>query len=277
MTNIHQKAVPAEAFLAECDALSALLSPLSDRELLTVTQFKDWTIEDIIAHLHMWNYAACLTLCEPDTFKGLINMVMTRMGAGDDHRTLQRHWLDSERNGIHGRSLFEEWREFYPILAKAYAEADSESRVTWFGPDMTVGNKLIARQMETWAHGQAIFDIMGLERVENDRLYNIAHLGVTTYSFAFRNRGLTPPTPKPYINLTAPSGTLWNWNEPQDDNVVTGDAVSFCQTVTQTRNSADTNLQTKGHNATNWISIAQCFAGPPHDPPAPGTRFVRYK
>ena len=70
----------------------------------------------------------------------------------------------------------------------------------------------------------------------------------------------------------APSGAVWEWNEPDDANCVRGNAMDFCQTVTQVRNVADTALEVVGDTATHWMSIAQCFAGPPEEPPAPGTR-----
>ena len=38
---------------------------------------------------------------------------------------------------------------------------------------------------------------------------------------------------------------------------------------------ADTKLEVVGPVATQWMSIAQCFAGGPVDPPAPGTRGAR--
>jgi hypothetical protein len=44
--------------------------------------------------------------------------------------------------------------------------------------------------------------------------------------------------------------------------------------VTQTRNIADTGLKVTGPNATAWMEIAQCFAGRPEMPPAPGTRCL---
>jgi hypothetical protein len=53
---------------------------------------------------------------------------------------------------------------------------------------------------------------------------------------------------------------------------VRGDALEFCQVVTQTRNVADTALEVVGDVATRWMSIAQCFAGGPVDPPKPGER-----
>ena len=60
----------------------------------------------------------------------------------------------------------------------------------------------------------------------------------------------------------------------ETDNRVEGDAVDFCKIVTQTRNVADTTLRVHGPVATDWMTIVQCFAGPPQDPPAKGTRFV---
>nr|MDJ0867277.1 TIGR03084 family protein [Myxococcota bacterium] len=53
---------------------------------------------------------------------------------------------------------------------------------------------------------------------------------------------------------------------------VRGDALDFCHVVTQGRNVADTALEVRGEVATRWMSIAQCFAGGPVDPPKPGTR-----
>jgi uncharacterized protein (TIGR03084 family) len=129
-----------------------------------------------------------------------------------------------------------------------------------------------ARQMETWAHGQAIYDLMGVTRAPADRLRNIAEIGVRTYGWTFANRGRSIPGPAPYVRLTAPSGAIWEWNERAPDNTVEGDALPFCQVATQTRNIADTDLRVTGDGARLWMSLAQCFAGPPEDPPPPGTR-----
>jgi hypothetical protein len=73
--------------------------------------------------------------------------------------------------------------------------------------------------------------------------------------------------------LISPSGALWEWNDPATAERVEGSAVEFCRVVTQTRNLADTNLAVTGAIARQWLERAQCFAGPPEQPPAPGTRF----
>ena len=75
-----------------------------------------------------------------------------------------------------------------------------------------------------------------------------------------------------HVHLTAPSGDIWEWNDPDDSNCVRGDAVQFCHVVTQGRNIADTTLDVVGENAMKWMAVAQCFAGGPQEPPAPGER-----
>jgi uncharacterized protein (TIGR03084 family) len=132
---------------------------------------------------------------------------------------------------------------------------------------------MTARLMETWAHGLAIYDALGVERQDDDRIRNIAILGINTFGWAFRNRKLEVPAQPPYVRLTAPSGTVWEWNDLSTTNRVTGSATGFCQVLTQTRNVADTDLSMEGDVAKQWMAIAQCFAGPPEQPPAPGTRF----
>ena len=43
-------------FLAECEALSAVLDPLDGDDLARPTQFKGWRIEDVIVHLHFGTF-----------------------------------------------------------------------------------------------------------------------------------------------------------------------------------------------------------------------------
>ncbi len=262
-------------FKEECEALEDVLSSLTETDFKQETLFKGWTIEDIIGHLHLWNHAAIITLKSREAFQNFFVFAMQRFGQGEGHIEMQNAWFDKFANGVRGKALFDLWRETYPILAQRYHSANPEMRLAWAGPDMNARSKIIARQMETWAHGQAIFDVLGNDRVDQDRLKNIAHLGVTTYSWTFKNRNLEPPKPKPFVDLTGPSGVKWTWNEPQDDNLVKGDATQFCQIVTQTRNIADADLDIVGESAKRWMEMAQCFAGAPIDPPAKGMRQKR--
>jgi uncharacterized protein (TIGR03084 family) len=127
--------------------------------------------------------------------------------------------------------------------------------------------------METWSHGQAVFDLLGATRPEGNRLRNIAVMGVNTFGWTFLNRKLLVPDVKPHVRLVSPTGTVWEWNADGQPDRIEGTAVDFCTVVTQTRNVADTGLRVTGDVATHWMSIAQCFAGPAEDPPRPGTRY----
>ena len=263
----------AQDFKQESDAIAALLANADDTAFDTVTQFKNWTIEDVIGHLHVWNAAALMTLEEPEQFQKFLRDFMgSFQKKGIGHIEAQRIWLDENADCVRGNALFDVYCDYYPKLATAYGNSDPETRVAWAGPDMTTESKIIARQMETWSHAQALFDILGKDREDGDRIRNIVELGIRTYGWTYRNRKEEPPAPKPFVQLTAPSGTTWEWNDPQDDNLVKGNAVEFAQVVTQTRNIDDTSLETVGDIARQWMEIAQCFAGGPENPPAAGLR-----
>jgi len=255
-------------FKEECDSIAAILYGKTEAELHMPTLFKGWTINDIIGHLHLWNIAANQTLSEPKAFQKFVSEAMGLLMAGKTHPELQAEVF----KGQSATEIYQAWIEYYPTIAENYSRADPEARLNWAGPDMSARSCIIARQMEHWAHAQAIFDVLGLDRQNEDRLKNVAHIGVTTYSWSFKVKGLEPIRPKPYVRLTAPSGAIWEWNELQDDNKVEGTAEEFSQVVTQCRNIGDTSLKTVGEAAKTWMEIAQCFAGGPETPPAKGVR-----
>jgi uncharacterized protein (TIGR03084 family) len=258
----------AQDFLEENNALATILESLGDAEFDMPTLFKGWTVDDVVGHLHMFNVAALETLRDDAAFGTFFAPIAANMAAGKSLVQSQYPWLD----GLRGRALFEQWRLTAEDVAQAYGDADPKRRLKWAGPDMSTLSCITARQMETWAHGQEVFDALGQDRIEQDRIRNIAHLGVSTFGWTFINRGLPVPEPAPYVRLTGPSGAVWNWNDPQDENAVHGDAVDFARVVTQVRNVADTNLKTAGQGAADWMAMAQCFAGLANDPPAKGAR-----
>ena len=255
-------------FREESEAVFALLDGLDEQDWAKKTQFKAWTINDIIAHLHMGNYAADLSLQDTNAFPDLVKEFAT--GSKQYGRQAFTHvWLD----GLRDRALLQRWRDYYLEMTDRFAAANPKQRVQWFGPDMSVRSSITARLMETWAHSQAIYDLLGQTRTDTDRIKNVVVMGVNTFGWTFTNRNLAVPTDIPHLRLSAPSGELWEWNQPDQANRIEGSAVEFCQVVTQVRNIADTALRVSGATATRWMAMAQCFAGPPEEPPAPGSRF----
>lgn len=254
-------------FLDESKALSTLLASLSEGDFETPTQFKGWTINSIIRHLHVWNIAADLSLHDETAFGAFVAEMMAGVRGGK-LPAFEESYLD----GLSGHALRNAWIERAEATAVAFAEADPKIRLKWVGPDMSALSSITARLMETWAHGQAVYDVLGVERQDTDRIGNIARLGVNTWGFTWKNRRTEPPGPMPKLRLFAPSGAVWEYGEPSESGMISGKATEFCQVVTQCRNIADTALEVTGEVAHQWMEIAQCFAGPPQDPPAKGIR-----
>lgn len=266
----------AKAFLDESDALYALVLPLSEKELSTKTAFKGWSISDVVGHLYIWNWAANLTLTDSGAFQAFWQEVMVKAPKLGSLNGFEKAWLSEQ--GFSGRALVKVWHEHYLQTAQNFGSADPSKRVKWAGPDMTVRSKITARLMETWAHGQEVYDQLGLVRKNRDHIIeNIVRLGVNTYGWTFAVRQLKPPGPLPHLKLTSPSGHVWLHGEPSETDCVEGAAEEFCQVVTQTRNIADTELKVTGATAQSWMEKAQCFAGGPETPPAPGTRKMMAK
>jgi uncharacterized protein (TIGR03084 family) len=258
----------AKDFRDESAALSALLATLSDADYQRPTLFKRWTINQILRHLHVWNMAADLSLTDENAFGTFVTSMMAGVRGGN-LPAFEAAYLGN----LSGQALQDTWSTTCDHVAQHFSDADPKMRLKWVGPDMSAISAITARLMETWAHGQAIYDVLGVERHDTDRIGNIVRLGVNTYGFTWKNRRIDPPGPMPRLRLDAPSGAVWEYGEGRD--VIAGSATEFCQVVTQCRNIADTSLSVTGDVARQWMAVAQCFAGPPQDPPAPGERHIR--
>lgn len=257
-------------FRAESEALYAALRELDDDAMRAPTQFKGWTIEDVLRHLHFWNRAVDFARQGESAFAGLKKRVSEALAEGQGLHEVERRVVPET-----GRVLRASWIGFARALAQRWeAEAvEPKARLPWVGPSMSARSAITARQMETWAHGFEIFDLLGLERAEDDRIRNIVILGVNTFAWSHQVHGLDVPDAMPRLELEAPSGATWEFGDAAGaSGCIAGRAVDFAAVVTQTRALADTGLACEGAVAETWMAHAQCFAGPPETPPAPGTR-----
>jgi len=148
-------------------------------------------------------------------------------------------------------------------LLTTFAALDPGLRVPWYGPPMSAASSVTARLMETWAHGQDVADALGVTREPTDRLRHVAHIGVRAMPFSYALHGRPAPTAPVRVELTAPGGESWTWGPQGVPDLVRGPALDFCLLVTQRRHRADLALRTTGPVATEWLSIAQAFAGEP--------------
>ena len=132
---------------------------------------------------------------------------------------------------------------------------------------MSVISSISARHMETWAHSQAIMTQWKI-RNNKDRILNIVIIGNNTFEWTYKVNNENT-NEKPYLKLISPSGKFGNLMTLQIKRIE-GLAEEFCQVVTQVRNIKDVNLKLSGKISTEWMSIAQCFAGKASSPPLPG-------
>jgi len=257
---------------AEYAALTELCGTLNTDQWRLRTAFYDWTPWDEIAHLLYFDEAALVAINDPARFAREAGELVKQMQRGESISALARKAYDD----LDGPALLARWQAGCKTLIQQLQLLDSKARLPWYGPAMSARSFATARLMETWAHGQDIWDVLQRRRPASTRLKHIAHLGVSTFAWSFKNRGLPVPDINPAIVLSAPDGTTWLWGEANSPHRLTGSAEEFCLLVTQRRHVDDTSLQYTPGPVADWLKIAQCFAGPPAEGPAPGLRKVQY-
>ncbi len=252
----------------EYAALDDIVKDIDNDQWQMRTPFFKWTIKDEISHLAYFDRAAFLSATDKKAFaKDFENMLEGIADYDDMHKK-----VNAVGGSMTNTDLLAWWRKARAQLVTGFESLKPDTRVPWYGPSMSARSSATARIMETWAHGQDIADALQMVRPGTDRLKHIAFLGVSTFKWSFKNRELPVPEQPVRVALTSPSGELWAWGPADADNVVSGSALDFCLAVTQRRNPADTGIDARGDIAAQWMKIAQAFAGPPEDAPAPGVR-----
>jgi uncharacterized protein (TIGR03084 family) len=254
--------------LREYGELADLAARLSPEEWSRATDFYRWTPYDEIAHLYLFDELAVLAATDSQAFRTKQAEVAALMERGLEISQIAR---DRYAN-VSGSQLVTRWKSAFTELIPLLQSREPRDRLPWFGPDMSARSFATARLMETWAHGQDIYDALGIVRQPTERLFHIAHLGVVTFQWSYINRGLSAPEHAPLVELIGPAGKVWVWNEQSVSGSVRGTAQDFCLVVTQRRHVMDTALKTEGSVASEWLRLAQCFAGPPAEGPAAGVR-----
>ena len=117
-------------------------------------------------------------------------------------------------------------------------------------------------------------DALGAQRAPTDRLRHVAFIGARALPNSYQARGLPVPEAPVRVELEGPSGDTWAFGPADAADTVRGPALDFCLAVTQRRHLADLDLDLRGPVATEWMSIAQAFAGPPGPGRQPG-QFAR--
>lgn len=251
---------------AETRDLAELLAPLSPVEWDTPTPAEGWAIRDQVSHLAWFDDAAVRAVTAPDDFRAEVEIAL-RDGVDTDD-------IAARHRSMGVQELGEWFRTARARLLDVLAGLDAKARIPWYGPDMSAVSFATARLMETWAHGQDVADALDIARAPTDRLRHVAQIGVRALPYSFVVRGRPVPAEPVRVELRLPSGAPLALGSALDQSrtvdVVRGDALDFCLVVTQRRHLADVALEVRGPVATEWMAIAQAFAGPPGPGRRPG-------
>jgi uncharacterized protein (TIGR03084 family) len=248
---------------AETDDLVAVLEALPAAAWDAPTPAEGWSVRDQVSHLTFFDVTGRLAATDADAFAASSRQLMTS-GVGTNAGLAEGRTMpaDDVLSGF--------LRERRNMIA-AFRTLDPKARLPWYGPAMGALSFATARLMETWAHGQDIVDTVGAVRTPTSRLRHVAHIGVRARQFAYFTNKREIPAGEIAVRLVGPDGDTWQWNaEAADANLVSGSAVDFCLAVTQRRHIGDTALVVRGPLATDWMSIAQAFAGEPGAGRQPG-------
>jgi uncharacterized protein (TIGR03084 family) len=247
---------------AETADLVAALDGLSAAQWALATPAAGWNIHDQVVHLASFDDLAALGFTRPEEFRAAADGLLA---TGND-------WVDqiNQRTRFQPEATLRWFAESRAVMSGVFATAGAGARSQWFGPTMSAASSATARLMETWAHGQDIYDALGMSHAVSDRVRHVCHLGVITRGFAFDLRGLEAPIGEVRVELLAASGEVWTWGPADAADRVTGQANDFALVVTQRRHRADTTLEATPGPAEDWLQVAQAFAGAPGGGRLPG-------
>ncbi|RZT84409.1 uncharacterized protein (TIGR03084 family) [Pseudonocardia sediminis] len=244
----------ADDLAAESAVLRELLAPLDDDAWRRDTPAAGWRIAEQVSHLAYFDDVAVQSATDPDAF--VAERERIEADGGIDPDTVADRFRD-----LTGAQLLPWFDEARDRLIASFRGLEPSLRVPWFGPPMSAASSLTARIMETWAHGQDVADTLGVVRSPSPRLRHVAHIGIGARKYSYAVNEIALPEVPIRVELDAPDGSAWTWGPDDAPDRVTGPALDFCLAVTQRRHRDDTTLTITGPAATEWMTIAQAFAG----------------
>lgn len=228
--------------IAEGDELDALVS--AEPDWSRPTPAAGWTIAHQIAHLAAADANVLVAVRTPAAFDAEPQDadVVAAAGAAEPRS-----------------ALLQRWRAGRADVAAALRDVPLDQAFPWPGSDVTARLMVPLRLMETWAHGQDVYDTLGVAHRPSDRLRHVASLGVEGRTLSFYAAQLPIPAEPFRVELTGPGGETWAWGPEEAAQRIRGSALDFCLRVTQRREPAETGLTAVGEDALKWLEIARVF------------------
>lgn len=248
---------------AEGEQVDRLVSGLSASQWRLPTPAPGWTIAHQIAHLASIFNLAALAASNPLAFQAVTAQLSDDFDA--NVAVALARYLSSPPD-----ELFARWQAERAAVVQALLAVPPGEVVPWLVRPLPPAVLAAAGMMELFGHGQDIADTLNMRLERTDRIKHLVEFAVRTWDFGYIARGLTPPDVRFRFEVTAPSGTIWKFGQPDGEQLISGPAVDLCLLVTRRRHRTDLALDASGHEAEHWLNIAQAYRGSPGQGRSPG-------
>jgi uncharacterized protein (TIGR03084 family) len=240
----------------EHDALHSLLVDLREEDWVKPTPAAGWDVRDSLSHLCYFDETAALAASDPEMFE------IHKRQLHEEFRARNTPDIALGRSIAHPRELLDRWQCGRRAYIEAILKVAPKSRVPWYRLPMSAASLTTARIMEAWAHGTDIRDALGAPTVPTSRLRHVCHIGYLARAYTFVAHEIDDPGDAVRLSVRAPDGVDWLWGPENASNRIAGDAIEVAMIFTQRRHYSRTSVQATGSVATQWLGIAQAFAGP---------------
>lgn len=228
--------------VAEGDELDALVA--AEPDWTRPTPAAGWTIAHQVAHLAAADANVLVAVRTPEAF---------------EPEAKDADVVATEGAALPRAELLERWRDGRAEVATALRDLPLDRPFPWQGSEVTATLMVPLRLMETWAHGQDVFDTLGVVHRPTGRLRHVASLGVAGRTLSFHAARLPIPQEPFRVELTGPGGETWTWGPDDAAQRIRGSALGFCLRVTRRRPLAETDLTAVGEDARTWLEVARVF------------------
>lgn len=254
---------PFTDLTADGEEIEQLLAGLPAEAWATPTPAEGWTVAHQVAHLAATIRLAALAASDAAGFEAL----KARLSA-DFQRNVDAAMAPNLL--LKPPDLLARFHEDRVAAEKALAAVPDGELVPWLVRPLPASMLAAAGMMELFAHGQDIYDGLGLTRQYTDRVGHFAFFATRTWDFGYQARGLPTPDVAFRFILTAPSGEQWAFGPEDAEQIISGPAVDFCLLVSRRRHRDDLQVTAVGKEADEWLSIAQAYRGPAGSGRRPG-------
>lgn len=248
---------------ADGDEVDQLLAGLDAGQWALLTPAPGWTIAHQVAHLAATFRMAGLAAADPAAFKEIAGRLSPDFDA--NVRAALAEFLAQQPE-----TLLQRWRAERARATAALAAVPAGQTVPWLVNPLPAAVLASAGMMELFGHGQDIADALGVRLPRTDRLGHLVAFAVRTWDFGYLARDIETPDVQFRFEITAPSGTLWEFGPTGSTERISGPAEDFCLLVTRRRHHADLDIVVSGDEAERWLEIAQAYRGPAGPGRTPG-------